>query len=462
MAKRKKRAWHKAFLDYMKFIVRHSNYADMPNKFKPDRSINWVSPSDKGRAAWWDKKIRELVCANRAGVARKIHPKELKGLKPCQVCGKKLSIFYIYPNKNTLKKINNISKHTKFVSYKNDIWQIIDKLYSVIGVDIYDKLSQIFGIPATVSRNRKDFINYIIANRPKKLSPGVMANPPDRLDGFHSYNACCRSKEDTGRHKSNLARYSQDRRAYENWADGDWNLANRLMGEFKRHPKLADCPKCKKRRKMTADHIGPISLGFKHDIRFRALCNGCNSSRNNRMSFEDVKILIENEKINGAVVSWHSKYIWNLLKRRVKNDNDAKRISKLMRQNLHHALIAFSIISEKGHNDFLIRFLQPKYSYFDYRFKDFDPLKTKYDYIEKPLNSKNKKKNEKRYLRIAFESLGEYRKKKNRIAKIWKSKAVDVLLEKTLICLSAGKFALAKRLLNDVFKQLAKEAARKF
>ena len=32
-----------------------------------------------------------------------------------------------------------------------------------------------------------------------RLSPGAMSNPPDRLDGFHTYNLCCRSKQDTGR-----------------------------------------------------------------------------------------------------------------------------------------------------------------------------------------------------------------------------------------------------------------------
>jgi hypothetical protein len=86
---RKKRDWHPEFKEYMKFIVGHKNFIDMPNKFKPNGDIKWVSPSDSERGAWWDKKVKEFGLSNRADVARSIHPKELRGLKPCQICGKK-------------------------------------------------------------------------------------------------------------------------------------------------------------------------------------------------------------------------------------------------------------------------------------------------------------------------------------------------------------------------------------
>ena len=46
-----------------------------------------------------------------------------------------------------------------------------------------------------------------------------------------------------------LTRYGQDRRVYENWADGDWKMADRLMSLFRKNG-------------ISADHIGPISLGF--------------------------------------------------------------------------------------------------------------------------------------------------------------------------------------------------------
>ena len=54
-----------------------------------------------------------------------------------------------------------------------------------------------------------------MAQKLSLLSPGVMSNAPDRLDGFHSYNKCCRAKEDKGRSKENLNKYGEDRRAYE-------------------------------------------------------------------------------------------------------------------------------------------------------------------------------------------------------------------------------------------------------
>ena len=57
---RNKRTWHPNFIKYMKFIVNHPNYSDMPNKFKGSGEIWWVSPSDKVRAAWWDRKIKEM------------------------------------------------------------------------------------------------------------------------------------------------------------------------------------------------------------------------------------------------------------------------------------------------------------------------------------------------------------------------------------------------------------------
>ena len=44
----------------------------------------------------------------------------------------------------------------------------------------------------------------------KVLGPGAMSNFPDRFDGFHSYNRCCRSTEDTGRSVENLKSYTKD------------------------------------------------------------------------------------------------------------------------------------------------------------------------------------------------------------------------------------------------------------
>ena len=74
------------------------------------------------------------------------------------------------------------------------------------------------------------------------------------------------------------------------------------------------------------------------------------------MSFNDVRVLIEDEKKGEQVVSRHSKYIWDNLKNRVRNDADAVKLSSLMRTNLHYVLTLFSIIDENGFRDFLMQF----------------------------------------------------------------------------------------------------------
>ena len=406
--------------------------------------------------------VKELKCENRAEVARLIHPKELHGLKPCQVCGRKMYITYVYPNKNTLKKLNAFNKRFEFVHYQETLSEIFDIIQPILKEQVFDCLKVIFNLPDGIKKEKNDYLEYIYKNCLSRLSPGVMSNPPDRLDGFHTYNACCRSKQDTGRSRTNLARYTQDRRAYENWADGDWNFANRLMGEFGRYSTLAVCPRCKKLRKLSADHLGPLSLGFRHTSYLRALCKICNSQRNNRMTLSDIKDLIMKEKEGGEVISWHSKYIWDVLKNKVNDERGALRLSKLMRANLHHILIIFSMISEKGFNDFLSRFLHPGYSYMDYKFIDFGLFKDRQKFVKKPLSSKNKIKNAQRYLRISFEALEEYKQVKNRNTKIWKSKIVSLLINKVNSLLSRGDSIGAEKYLRSALRRLALEAVRVF
>lgn len=459
MAKRIKRTWNRDFADYMKIIVSHLNYASMPNKFNGNGKIKWVSPSDKQRAKWWDSKIKELGVNNRADVARAIHPKELHGFKPCQICGKKLSIFYVYPNKNTLKKINFAFPKLKLKPYQETIDQTIDRL-NKISKDSYAKIRKIFTIPTNI--DDKDILSFIKNNRQSRLSPGVMSNPPDRLDGFHTYNGCCRSKQDTGRLKANLSRYTQDRRAYENWADGNWNLSNRLMGEYQGYAPLMMCPDCGKERKMTADHIGPISLGFTHRPKFNPLCKNCNSKKNNRITLSDVKQLMADEKSGEIVISWHSKPIWDTLKDKVKTEDDALLLSKLMRTNLHHILIIFSMISEAGFDDYLKRFLHPEYSFWDYKFEEFDPKTGPGKIISKELSSANKKKNATRCIRIAFESLADYKKKANRNQKKWNNPAIDKIINEILLALGSQNIKRAESKILEALTLLADDAEKQF
>jgi len=463
---RQKREWHSDFKKYMKYIVEHPNYKGMPEPYKDDGTIRWVvsgnSELGKKRAKWWDNKVKEMNLINRAEVARSIHPKELKGLKPCQICGKKKNIFYVYPTKNTLKKISKISE-LKIEPYEKDIIQIFDLLKQKYKEKVFGAFRLVFEIPDRIKDNKKYIIDYILENCKTKLSPGVMSNAPDRFDGFHTYNACCRSKENTGRHRSNLVRYSQDRRAYENWAEGNWNLSNRLMGEFNRFEEKVICPGCGKKRKMSADHIGPISLGFTHRPKFNPLCKSCNSKKNNRITLEDIKSLLSDERKEGKVISWHSKYIWNKLKNKIVNEEDALKLSKAMRLNLHNVLTLLSIIKSKGYIHFLIRFLHPEYSFVDYRFENFHPLRLNELIItRKPLDSKNKKKNAERYIRISLDSLDEYKQKTNRrtkdFNKIYIKKEIYSLLE----LLKNNQLGEAYKKLDKVTELLSDEAITKF
>ncbi len=390
MNKRKKRKWHKNFLKYMHLIIEHPNYSNMPEIYKKNGDIRWITPGKSAigqkRLSWWDEKRKELKIKKEEAwiskVARAIHP---TGKKPCQICGKEMSLDYIYPNK------------------------------------------------------RNGF------------SPGAMSNAPDRFDGYHSYNLCCRSAHDTGRHKANLNRYGEDRRAYENWSDGDWKAASWLMKVFNKHG-------------LSPDHIGPISLGFSHNPNFNPLTPAKNSAKNNRMTLSDVKMLISLEKEGKSVVSWHSKYIWDILKNKIKTNADALKLSKIMRKNMHQVLLVLSEISRQRYNKFLVNnFLHPEYAFYSIEFKKFNPKTGSYgEMIKTPGKKKQYENNAKRYIKISLESLKAYRKVKNRNTQIIKSKKIQDMLDKTILLLKDKKTDKAKSSLNKICSELANSLARDF
>jgi Alw26I/Eco31I/Esp3I family type II restriction endonuclease len=278
-----------------------------------------------------------------------------------------------------------------------------------------------------------------------------MSNAPDRFEGYHTYNLCCRSTQDTGRHKENLNRYGEDRRAYENWADGDWKAASWLMKVFNKH-------------KVSPDHIGPISLGFSHNPKFNPLTPAKNSAKNNRMTLADVKMLISLEKKGANVVSWHSKYIWDLLKGRVKNNADALKLSKIMRQNMHQVLMILAEISKNGYDQFLVsNFLHPEYAYYSITFKDFNPKDGSYKEMTKVKGDKKQyENNAKRYIRISLESLEAYQKVENRNRQANKSKTIRDTLDNILILLKNKKHTEAKENLYKVCSELSNELAKDF
>ena len=270
-----------------------------------------------------------------------------------------------------------------------------------------------------------------------------MSNCPDRFDGFHSYNKCCRSKEDKGRHKANLSRYGEDRRAYENWADGDWKAASWLMKVYNRHG-------------VSADHIGPISLGFAHRPVFQPMTRSQNSSKGNRMSYSDFQKLINDEVKGDKVVSWHSKPIWNRLKKHVKDDTDAYELSKYMRRNIHYILSILSLLNQNGYQDFLVTLLNPEHAYYSIKFHGFSPEDGTYQKIEKVKGDKHQyKRNAERYIRIAFEQLGIYQSKDNRRVRDLDEKQID-------FAISTFEKNPNKKTLVDILDTLAQKSEKDF
>ncbi len=458
--------YDKNFNDYVEMMVSHKNYQGLYYDRNNEGHVNWVTTgkSEKGkkRQSWWDKKCKEYNIPIQNGcyakVARLIHP---TGKHVCQCCGKEQSIFYEYPSKNTAKKLNeilgtNISPNSDKERVKYTIKEIIEKKCdSMIKAR---KLANFFGVPTPSSTEELISLIYkhLVESESKFFSPGVMSNSPDRFDGFHSYGLCCRSSKDTGRYPNNMHTYTQDRRAYEDWSDGNYNLANRLMGEFRKQPPM-QCPMCGNIAKMTADHIGPISLGFCHSTHFTPMCSSCNSSKNNRFTKKDVDELVALENKGEQVVSWHSKYIWNQLKSTISSDAEAQKASSIMAKCRQNILIILAIIHKKNGREFLMRYLHPEYSMVDYRFENFDLCHLDRMVVqEKPMDSKNKRKNKERYIRIAFDSLDEFLSKKNRKNYFLineSSQELNPIIE----AINSNNFDKADKLLKSLIKTVATE-----
>lgn len=371
-----------------------------------------------------------------------------------------MSIRSIYPNANASKAIALLFPELKIEHFKQDIYEICSSVSETECPDGLENIAKVFGL-VVLKPTAVELSEAIIKNS-KKLSPGVMSNAPDRLDGFHTFNACCRGTADTGRHKENMARYGTDRRAFENWADGNWSAANRLMGEYKKTKSDVICPGCGERRQMTADHIGPISLGFSHRMEFQPLCTKCNSSKNNRFTWADVKKLLLSEQSGIQVVSWHSRFIWDKLKTLITDDEKAKIAADLMRRNLHHVLVMLAAIAQAGHETFLERYLNPGYANFDYVFSDFDPKTGSFKVIEKTVDSLNSRSKAKRYLRISFESLESYKDKKNRKKSIWKDSECDEILKSVIESLDNGSESKAEKEISRLLTRLANLAYLEF
>lgn len=234
-----KRNWYPEFYQYMDEIVGHPNYQGLPITKKADGTWGWITTKktriDQARMAWCEAKARELGFEVKPGVyakvMREIHTTKWK---VCQICGRKLSIYYHYPTANTLKALRrqfHISYYEE-TDHISDIWEdLLQRGFTHAEIAVF--WIQRGGLRLSPSAAKDDIIQALerLCREEGKriLSPGAMADFPDRFDGFHSYNLCCRALEDTGRSEENLRRYTKDRRAYECWSDGNIRAANQFM-----------------------------------------------------------------------------------------------------------------------------------------------------------------------------------------------------------------------------------------
>lgn len=454
--------WHPKFIQYMEYIIHHPNYKDLPIRIKKDGSYAWIETTNsligKERKKWCINKAQELGLINNyeeypgiyADVMFRIHPTKKK---VCQICGKEMSLFYYYPNKKFLNTLNK--KFNSAFTDCDNIWDIWDKL--IIQGFRKEDIAEFFIEKGElnldkVTSQKEEIINKLekICHEGKKkcLGPGAMSNFPDRYDGFHTYNRCCRAIQDKGRSKENLKSYNKDRRAYEYWNDGNIQAANQFMGSSFFN-------------NMSADHIGPISLGFVHDpLYLQPMLNGDNSSKRDRLQRVDIKKMIQIEKrTNTTAISWYAKELWEFIKENYvfAQDDFFVVYRNILKQNMTNFMFILKTILENCPNNgeaFLCKaFLEPKYEYFKYSYS----MNERGEIVNrKPRHNTERNKNEiVRYKRIAIDAIYDYSEKNNRNNKndldIYEKNALEV------ICLSIESkddIYINKQLVVDLMKKI--------
>lgn len=417
---------HPNYIQYMDDIVKHPNFEGMPNAVSENGKINWQVSSGKStsfykyyleRFDWWVNKADKLKVAGSGNsddrfsiTARLISP---TGYRPCRLCGKSQNVGYFYLNHVFASYLNRDTK-TSLFSKKMPIDEVIKILGGIENqeetaerfVKIFPERAKFFKQDG-FSKLAFEKSNYIRSNY---LSPGFMCNPPDRLDGFHDYCHLCRATQDPGRSPENMKSYLHDRRVFELWSEGDWLVADALYNS-------AGPGKCyicgKKVKKISPDHVGPLACGFKQLPLFLPTCGPCNSSKNRRMFFTDIQILIDYEKQTGeSVASWQVRPLWDKYKTLVKNDRDAKELSDYMRGLQDYYLRTLYSLFENGYSEFLVTLLHPEFALFKVDFNGLDSSTLKFEsYTKEAIDTKLRNSLSNRVIRIAFEELLIYQEK---------------------------------------------------
>jgi Alw26I/Eco31I/Esp3I family type II restriction endonuclease len=452
----KGQSWHPDFIHYMEFIANHETYKGMPDVFNEENKIQWEAPSNRRsgkykdthhkRREWWRRKAVSISINPESTrwiskTARQIHP-TLK--KPCKRCGRVMELRYVYPSSRFLKrliKMGYVDESFPLEPFER-IADLVTRLVEVFGDSVFSHLPDLLKtseiVPPNLEPSLSDWLNWIgkeyVLQEPSILSPGAMSNAPDRLDGFHSFNQCCRSSADKGRSQSNLKAYTTDRRVFEYWTEGNWIAADRLMGRIRADFSGESCfnghsGPC------SADHIGPLSLGFTHRPEFQLLCKPCNSAKNNRMSLREVNHLRKVEADGETVISWHSKALWDLRKNDVLNEETALRLSKILRDNRHTLMNVLKRIADTGNLTFLSTFLELEYAEKDVEFVKLhiENHITRFTHINY-LTRENKyvEKQKDRRCRVAFESLQGYFMKTTRNAYVVNTTQIEDEIVNTL------------------------------
>lgn len=411
----REKVWHSNFIKYMLEIVSHPNYNGLPVIIKSDGMPQWLATAKssigQGRIEWANHKANQLGIPIGSGsfakVMYEVHPTKMKA---CQICGASMSIRYIYPNVNFGKAL--IKRFDIDIDVYDSIYNIWDKIiergYEVSDlVDfINNKFMTSFSSSATKEEVVADCEKLCRIDGKSHLGPGAMSNFPDRFDGFHSYNRCHRATEDKGRSKENMKTYTRDRRAYEYWSDGNIQAANQFMGSKHFHG-------------VSADHIGPISLGFVHDSHYlQPMTSSDNSTKRDRLSKEIIEEVLFVQKQTGVYpMSWYSSKIWDFIVENYKT-NESKisgEYRNLLKQNMTNYMYILKeilLIGPAGEEFLVNYFILPKRIDFIHSY-DFDELGNVIS--KRPRNVTKRASGEfDRFARIAIVAVFNYNDKDNR------------------------------------------------
>jgi hypothetical protein len=205
----------------------------------------------------------------------------------------------------------------------------------------------------------------------------------------------------------------------------------------------------------SADHIGPLSLGFTHRPEFQLLCKSCNSGKNNRMSLREVAHLRKVEASGETIISWHSKALWDLRKADVVSNETALRLSKLLRDNRHTLMSILQRIANAGYFTFLATFLELIYAERNVEFINLhiEEHITKFDrIIGSSRGTRYVDEQKSRRCRVAFEALRDYFRKENRNAYIVSTALISTKVDAVLQLLE--KFSAEFKKLDSQISQL--------